>query len=174
MSGGKNYVLDANIFIEAHQKYYGFEICPGFWLALTRQFQAKRVCSIDRVRAELTLKDRLAEWVKETSPEGFFKGTADKNVVAAFTEIVNWVQNEHQFTPEAKAEFSSVPDGWIIAYAKANGLVVVTHEAYAPDAKIRVPMPNVCLEFDVECRNTFEMLEDLKVQFVLRTKQRRK
>ena len=107
------------------------------------------------------------------APHTFFKGTADKAVTSAFRDVVNWVQGESQFTPEAKAEFSSVADGWVIAYAKANGLVVVTDEEYAPDARKKVPIPNVCLEFDVEYCNTFEMLRDLKDQFVLRKRKRK-
>ena len=53
MSDGKRYLLDANVFIEAHRKYYGFAICPGFWLALVRQHERKRIFSIDKVKAEL-------------------------------------------------------------------------------------------------------------------------
>ena len=119
-------------------------------------------------------KDDLNSWARMKATGRFFKGTADKKVSDAFGDMVNWVQNEHQFTSEAKAVFSSVADGWIVAYAKANGLVVVTHEQYAPDVKNRVPIPNVCLEFEVKHCNTFEMLRDLKEQFVLKTRQRRK
>jgi hypothetical protein len=169
MSAGKRYLLDANIFIQAHQTYYGFDICPGFWLALSHEHEGKRVFSIDKVKVELlAMSDQLSAWVKNTAPATLFKGTADKAVSDAFAAMVNWVQNESQFTPEAKAEFSSVADGWVIAYAKANGLVVVTHEEYAPDARRKVPIPNVCVEFEVEYCNTFEMLRDLKVQLVLR------
>ena len=28
------YLLDANPFIEAKNRYYGFDICPGFWTAI--------------------------------------------------------------------------------------------------------------------------------------------
>jgi len=173
MSVGRRYVLDANVFIEAHKRYYGFDICPGFWLALLRQHEASRVCSIDKVRAELIAgRDQLGQWVTKKAPGTFFKGIADKKVSEAFGEMVNWVQNEPQFTPEAKAEFSSVADGWLVAYAKANGLVAVTHEEYAPEAKKKVPIPNVCIEFNVDYCNTFEMLRDLNEQFVLRKRQR--
>ena len=55
-----------------------------------------------------------------------------------------------------------------MAYAAANGLVVVTHEEFAADAKKKVPMPNVCIEFGVDYCNTFEMLLDLGVRFGLR------
>lgn len=173
MSDGKRYILDANVFIEAHQSYYGFDICPGFWLALVRQHEAKRVCSIDKIKAELVpLDDHLRQWVNTKVPETFFKGTADKRVSDVFADMVKWVQNEKQFTAEAKAEFAKVADGWLVAFAKINGLIVVTHEEYAPDVKTKVPIPNLCIEFAVVYQNTFEMLRDLKEQFVLRKRRR--
>lgn len=174
MSAGKRYLLDANVFIQAHQTYYGFDLCPGFWQALSRRNEVKRVFSIDKIKAELlALSDPLSDWVKNTAPATLFKATADKAVTDAFRDMVNWVQNESQFTPEAKAEFASVADGWLVAYAKANGLIVVTHEEYAPDARKKVPIPNVCIEFDVEYCNTFEMLRALKVAFVMKKKKTR-
>jgi hypothetical protein len=169
MSEGKRYLLDANVFIEAHQKYYGLAFCPGFWVAQVRQHERNRVFSIDKVKAELVVgHDWLSRWVAKDVPNTFFKGTADKKVIDAFQTMVNWVQQEQQYNPQAKRQFASVADGWLVAYAKANGLVVVTLEEYAPDAKRRVPIPNVCVEFSVDYCNTFEMLRDLKVQFVLR------
>lgn len=169
MSDGKQYVLDANVLIEAHQRYYSFDICPGFWLALVRQHERKRVFSIDRIKAEIIRgNDPLSDWVRNKAPGTFFKGTADKRVSDAFGDMVNWVQAEQQFTPEAKFLFASVADGWLIAYAMTNGLVVVTHEEYAPDAKKSVPIPNVCLEFNVVYCSTFDVLSELGVKFVLR------
>ena len=29
MNAAKQYLLDANVFIGAHQKYYGLDFCPG-------------------------------------------------------------------------------------------------------------------------------------------------
>lgn len=172
MSVGRRFVLDANVFIEAQKRYYGFDICPGFWLALVRQHKAGRVFSIDSIREEL-LNDDLKTWIKQTLPRTFFKGTADKGVRDAFGEMVNWVQNERQFTPVAKAEFAASVDGWLVAYAKVNGHVLVTHEEYEPDIKREVKIPNACIEFDVDYCNTFEMLRDLKEQFVLKTRKRK-
>ncbi|HEV3116354.1 MAG TPA: DUF4411 family protein [Gemmataceae bacterium] len=168
MSAGKRYVLDSNVFIQAHRTYYGFDICPGFWRALLREHEGKRVFSIDKVRDELLVsKDQLTEWIKNVAPTTLFKGTAAKAVSDAFRDMVNWVQNEAQFTAEAKTEFASVADGWVIAYAKVQNLTVVTHEEYAPDAKKNVPMPNICVEFQVDYCNTFDMLRDLKVRLGL-------
>ena len=88
--------------------------------------------------------------------------------------MITWVNAEPQFTPAARVEFASAADGWLIAFAKVNRLIVVTQEEYARDAQRKVPMPNVCLEFDVDYVDTFEMLDELKVQFVLKTKRLRR
>jgi hypothetical protein len=60
---------------------------------------------------------------------------------------------------------ASVADGWVLAYAKAHGYVVVTHEVFARDSKKKVPMPKVCQAFDIPFVNTFEMLKRMAVRF---------
>ena len=138
---------------------------------MIREHEQKRVFSIDKIKAELvSMGDALSRWATDTAPTAFFKGTADKKVIDAFQDMLSWVQGEQQFTGAAKTGFASAADGWLVAYAKANGLLVVTHEEFAPKKQTSVPIPNVCLEFDVEYCNTFEMLRNLKVQFVLRKK----
>lgn len=167
----KRYLLDANAFIEARDRYYGFDICPGYWTALVQLHDANRVFSIDRIRAELMEQDDdIQEWIEQQTPDTFFKQTKDQAVVDSFQEMVNWVFNEPQFTAAARTEFASVADGWLVAYACVNDLVVVTHEEYAPEVKRKVPIPNVCEEFEVEYVNTFEMLRALNVKFIRSTK----
>jgi hypothetical protein len=169
MNEARRFILDSNVFIQAHRTYYAFDICPGFWDALVRQHGAKRLCSIDRIQDELeAINDQLRAWAAESVPAAFFKGTSDKKVVDAFREIANWVQNEPQFSAQAKSQFLGGADGWLIAFAKVNGMVVVSHEGFAPDAINRVPIPNVCIEFDAAFCNTFEMLHEIGEQFVLR------
>ena len=168
MSVGKPFLLDANVFIQAHKSYYGFDICPGFWLALLRQHEAKRLYSIDKIKAELLAQDdALSKWAKNATTGTFFKQTTDKDVADAFRDLMKWVQSEG-FPDQAKSAFADAADGWLVAYAKVNGLILVTHEAYKPDAKNRVLIPNLCVEFDVDWCNTFEMLRTLKVRFGLK------
>src|SRR5262249_1232714 len=89
MSAGKRYLLDANIFIQAHQTYYGLITCPGFWNALVREHTAKRVYSIDKIKAELlAIEDPLSDWAKSKAPPTLFKGTADKQVGNAFRDLL--------------------------------------------------------------------------------------
>ena len=148
--------------------YYPFDIATGFWEALLRQHDKRRVFSIDRIKKELLEGgDRLEQWVKETAPASFFKRTADHAVIDRFKKMVEWVSNEVQYSDDAKAEFANVADGWLIAYAKANNFVVVTHEVHKPKIQWKVPIPNLCLAFKVEYMNTFDMLRELNVTLVL-------
>ena len=171
----RNYVLDANPFIEAKNRYYGFDICPGFWTSLISLHDAKQLVSIDRICDELADQDdEIKDWIENRAPDSFFKQTEDQAVIDKFQDMVNWVYSEDQFTDAARMEFASVADGWVMAYAAVNDLIVVTHEEYAPDARRKVPMPNVGLEFDVLCVNTFEMLRDVGEKFIRSTKRRSK
>jgi len=180
MRGNKRYVLDANVFIQAKNAYYGFEFCPGFWEALIVENRNDHLCSIDRVRDELVKvslqkgddPDRLSKWAKSGVPDTCFKKTREQNILRAFGQMVAWVNAEPQFMPKAKTEFAQVADGWLIAYARIHGLVVVTLEGYSPDARKKVLIPNVCREFDVDYVNTFEMLDDLGVELILNERRR--
>lgn len=169
MANQRKYLLDANVFIEAHRRYYGFDLCPGFWTAIVQQHGQNRVFSIDRVKQEIARgKDELVEWVDSHAPDTFFKTTDSQSIIEKFSAMFKWAQDESQYTLEAKAKFASDADGWLVACAKTEGLVVVTHEVFIPDVKVRVPIPNVCRTFKVEYVTTFTMLRDLRIQFCLR------
>jgi hypothetical protein len=157
MPTSPTYLLDANVYVQAYQKYYAFDIAPKFWQALERLAHERRVISIDRIRSELEAQtDPLSTWAC-TACGHAFESTNDQAVFAAYAEMVNWVQSR-DFTPAAKSEFSSVADGWLAATAKARGYTVVTHEISEPNRKSRVKIPDLCKQFDVECVNGFEML----------------
>lgn len=158
------FLLDTNVFIEAHQRYYGLDLNPGFWAALEHYSSEGRVRSLDRVRDELANRgDALTAWSKG-APGGLFADSTAGAVVKKFTEIMTWV-DAGQFRGAATARFAEGADGWLIAYAQVERLVLVTHEVFAAGAKKTVPIPNVCQQFGVEHRDTFEMLRDLEVRF---------
>jgi hypothetical protein len=76
-----------------------------------------------------------------------------------------WARQQGQFTEAAKAEFADKADAWLIAYAKAKNLVLVTHEVLDRFIQKKIPMPNVCEAFDVTYVDTFAMLRELEAQF---------
>lgn len=159
------FVLDANVFIEAHRRYYAFDLCPGFWECLLHHYAGARLVSIDRVRDEILAGDALEDWVKNQAPRGFFASSRDLAVTRHFGSMMAWVQSESRFLASAKAEFAQAADGWLAAYAKAHGCVLVTHEEHAPEARKRVPLPNVCRQFGVAYMDSFAMLRSLSTRF---------
>lgn len=166
MAKKTQYLLDANVLMEAKRRYYRFGLCPGFWDCIAWQYKQGTLGSIDRIKKEIDQgKDDLTQWAKRSAPKGFFASTTEAEVAAWFGKMVAWAQAEKQYLPEAKTEFASGNDAWLIAYAKQYGLTVVTHETYDAKIKNRVKIPNVCDEFGVHCIDTFDMLEALKTQF---------
>ena len=121
--------------------------------------------SIDRVRDELVgYGDDLSHWVANSASE-WFVPSLEETVTDAYREVMRWVYANVQFSSQAKDEFSRGADGWLVAYARAHNSALVTLEAYQPNVMRRVPLPNVCDQFDVPRMNTFEMLDELGVRF---------
>jgi hypothetical protein len=162
------YVLDSNIFIEAKQRYYAFDVCPGFWDALVWQHGQGKIVSVDRVKAELEgFGDDLSMWVTGTMPDGCFFDMDMDVVTQAYADAIAWVMGQTQFTEAAKAEFADAEnaDAWVIAFAKAMDVTVVTHEKPNPDIRRKVPIPNVCDALGVVYVDSFEMLRKLETLF---------
>jgi hypothetical protein len=44
------FVLDAAVFIEAHRRYYAFDLAPKFWGSLVQHAEHGQVESIDHVK----------------------------------------------------------------------------------------------------------------------------
>ena len=160
------YLVDANVLMEAHRRYYTFELCPGFWDCVAWNYKQGVLSSIDRVKREIEDgKDALSHWVKKSCPAGFFAATTDSKVTAKYGAIIAWVQSQARYKPEAQAKFAGDADGWLAAYAKEHEFVVVTQEVPAPESRNEVKLPDVCDAFEVPYLNTFEMLASLKVRF---------
>lgn len=170
MRGGFSlYVLDANVFIGAYRGYYAFEVAPSFWDALVNLASNSKICSIDRIQHEIINPkdkdpDKLHEWTTDNFKD-YFEGTDAVDVLENYALIQQWSFNNSQFTDAAKDEFARNADAWLIAYAKAKGSTLVTHEVYNPQMKKRILIPVVCENFGVNYVNTFEMLKNLQVQF---------
>ncbi len=158
-------LLDANIFIEAHKRYYAQDICPGFWDCLLHHNDINSLRSIDEVKEEIKkVKDELWDWAKKSPPD-MFVSSKEQSVRESFLEVMDWVHQQPQFTSDAITKFAGGADGWLVAYAKVYGMILVTDEKTNPDVKRRVPIPNVCEYFEVSYRGTFKMLRALEVQF---------
>ncbi len=163
---GLPYLLDANVFITAKNFYYAFDLAPGFWDSLATNAANGNILSIDYVKRELEAhQDNLKDWIINNFVIAF-NSTNDNAVIQSYTNVINWVQNQNQFTDAAKADFARGADGWLVAYAMAKGGIVVTLEILNLNIRRKVPIPNVCQQFGVQFVDTFEMLRQLGVQLI--------
>jgi predicted nucleic acid-binding protein len=164
------YLLDANVFIEAKRRHYGFDFCPAFWDWLVEQNRAGRVFSIEKVGDELrTGGDDLAEWA-DARGKAFFL-PPDEPLIASLGAVAEWVRGQH-YRPAAIGAFLDDPDYYLVSHARAHGHIVVTHEVPS-DGMRQVKIPNVCIGMKVKCMTPFEMLRLERARFELGSEGRR-
>ncbi len=158
------YILDTNIFITSAKRHYGFTFVPGFWDWLVEKNSEGILCSCEPVKIELLEKDdEISNWAKNqkqifiAQPESFEQ---------SMTEIAVTI-SAGVFPQPAKNKFLSGVDYQLLGYAKALGLVVVSHEVSAPDKKKDIKLPDACKAVGVECISPFELLKVENAQLVL-------
>ena len=158
------YLLDANVFIEAKNRYYGLDFCPAFWEWLIVRNAADQVFSIERVGDELAAgADELATWAATRGPTFFLK--PDPAILPTLRAVSSWATSQH-YEPAAVNTFLQGADYYLVAHALAHGLTVVTHEIASTSAK-RIKIPDACIGLDAKCVTPFEMLRTEQARFVL-------
>ena len=158
------YLLDANVFIQAKNLHYGFDICPGFWDWLIQANKQGKVYSIEKVRDELEAgNDELAAWARDRGETFFLR--PDIQVVQAFVQVSEWV-NTAGYEPTAINAFLQDADYYLVAYALAHNFIVVTHEVPA-NTRRKVKIPNACIGLGIKHMTPYEMLRREGARFVL-------
>lgn len=156
------YLIDSSVFIEAKNRYYGFSLCPGFWLWLDKAHEKGLVFSVKKVRDELLARqDRLSVWAKPRSK--MFIDTNEPKTFESMKILSTWVYQNYK--PAAQAKFLGDADFYLVAHAHAHQHTVVTGEVAANGMEVKIP--NACKVMDVKPVTLFEMLNTEKVQFHL-------
>jgi len=158
------YLLDANVFIQAKNEYYGFDIAPAFWAWLIDANAAGTVFSVDKVGEELlAYEDELSEWAKERKRQGNFFLPPDEPVLDALKDVAAWAQGQ-SFTDAAVSEFLAAADYYLVAHALAHNFTAVTQEVFEPAIIRKIKIPNACQGVGVPWINTYTMLRTEGVQ----------
>ncbi len=168
MDISRKYLLDANIFIEAKNRYYSFEIAEGFWEWLALLADEQSFLTIKEVREEIINSyqdDQLVAWLKAFPLKQFID--TDLEIQANQRKIANYVLNHEIFSPENKYRFLEKADPWLIATAMTRGYTVVTHESKVGVGTKKVKIPNICEVFGVDYTNLFEVMKAKKVKLKL-------
>ncbi len=158
------YLLDANVFMQAKNLYYGLDFCPAFWDWLIASNEAKLVFSIEKVGDEIEAgDDELADWAKQRGL-GFFL-RPDSAMLPALATVSRWATSQ-TYEPAAVSTFLQVADYYLVAHALAHGHTLVTHEIAADTTK-KIKIPNVCIGLRIKCMTPFEMLRRERARFIL-------
>lgn len=97
------YLLDANVLITAYRVHYQIDFCPAFWDWLTKSYHNQRVYSVQRVLAEISVKDdKLREWIRTLGKKFFLPPS--KHISKNVEEISKFIL-ENDYKPSEKKIF---------------------------------------------------------------------
>jgi hypothetical protein len=158
------YLLDANVFIEAKNRYYGFDFCPAFWDWIEAANAANRAFSIEKVGDELAaIADDLSAWAAAYGGRLFLP--VEPAMLDSLRQVTNWAQGQG-YEPGAVTTFLQDADYYLVGQALALGYAVVTLEV--PSGSLRkVKVPDACVGLGVRCVSPFAMLRNERARFVL-------
>jgi len=158
------YILDTSLFTQAKRSYYAFDIAPSFWEHIINLANKNVIASIDKVYWEIEKgKDDLFDWIKDSlGRDSFISTTTSPNMLLQYQKIIRWSNVNQQFTDNAKKEFAKFEeaDAWLIAQAMENSSTIVSQEVFDQHIRRKIPIPNVCREFNLKHIDTFTFLRE--------------
>ncbi len=166
------YLLDANVLITPYRSYYPFDFAKYYWDFLLERAMANDVSSIDKVGDEILRGgDELSAWFDDNF-RTYCIDTQTEEVLQAYQTLVNRVNTSTRYSQRAKDEFMEAAnaDTWLLAYCLAeqnvgNDICIVTFEVYNNTVRRKVPIPNICEDFNLDYCDCFELLRRLNFSF---------
>lgn len=155
------YCLDANVLIQAWQKYYSPVLCPDYWKILDELGSEGRIFICQEVYDEIVkTEDDLSLWLKGRNIP---VRKANESVIGSLKEIY---KTPAHLKLVDNTKNRSMADPWVIAHAMENNSVVVTKEEKVTQANsTKVKIPNVCDNVGVRWINDFEFVQELNFRF---------
>lgn len=156
------YLADTNVFIQAKNYYYGFDIVPQFWDWLLEVAEQGKLKIPPEIIAELlagSTQDELTRWI-----------TANRDVLE-FTQPLSRQHLNRVWKTGYAANLSAGEenkignDAFLIAHAyfDKQKLRIVTMESSRPRAtRANRKIPDVCATLGITCINTFKLIRELK------------
>ena len=158
----QKYCLDANVLIEAWQKYYSPHICPGYWELMNDLGRQGLIFIPREVYDEVVrTEDDLSEWLKNSSIPIH---ATDASVATCLRTMYSANPAHANLVDSTKGR--SLADPWVIAHAMKSDACVVTKESKVLALNTnKVKIPNVCDNMGVRWINDFEFVRELGIKF---------
>lgn len=164
VSGGNFFLLDANVLIDAHNKYYPVDMVPEFWDWLVycgeKRLLAMPLETFEEVRGGANAKkDLLNQWLHRHDVEDALILSEDVDSDALMTVM-------NAYAPDLDDnEIEQVGrDPFLIAYGLVGtGRCIVSNEVSKPSKqRANKKVPDVCRTVGVKCCDTFALLRLLE------------
>jgi len=158
----QKYCLDANVLIQAWQKYYSPKICPDYWILLNELGTNNRIFLPENVFDEIMrTEDDLKDWIRQSKIPIH---EIDGNVAECLKKI--YAANPvHQYLVDNTKQ-RSLADPWVIAHAlNENACVVTKEEKVTAQNTTKIKIPNVCENMGIRWINDFQLVEELNIRF---------
>jgi hypothetical protein len=161
-----SYILDANVFIQAHREGYPLDVFPSYWQKMIRLAEEGKIISIDKVKNEIYQnEDDLKFWCESNLPDNFFKPF---DGWIKYQDLMRWANGKlnNPYSRPALDTFMDAEDAdaFIIAYAATHNMVVVTREISTPMSKSSIKLPDAAQPFGVRTLMPNVMLRELGVK----------
>ena len=156
------YCLDANVLIQAWQKYYSPALCPAYWERLNDLGEQGLIFIPAAVKDEiLKTEDELSQWLKSSKIQ--VRGITEP-VTYYLRQIYNANPVHKNLVDNVKGR--SLADPWVIAHAMTESAVVVTkEEKITAQNTTKIKIPNVCENMGVRWMNDFEFIAEVGMRF---------
>jgi hypothetical protein len=161
-TGHQKYCLDANVLIQAWQKYYSPKFCPDYWIVLNELGKQDIIFIPKMVYDEITrTDDDLSKWLKKSNIP---VAEIDENVTS-FLKMIFAANPSHQNLVD-NTKNRSLADPWVIAHAiNVNAIVVTKEEKVTAINTTKIKIPNVCDNMGVPWINDFQLIDKLNIHF---------
>ena len=154
------YLIDSNVFMQAANSYYAFDLVPAFWTWVEGKLGTD-LFTIEPVKEEvLAQNDALATWFKSVDDPSWVLDVESDGIQLQMPVITQHCV-DYGYKLNGISKFLSGADPWVIACAREMNWNVVTHEEPNPMTKKRVKIPDVCASLGVKHVTGFKMLRDL-------------
>ena len=156
------YCLDANVLIQAWQKYYNPKFCPNYWEILIYLGKNGIIFIPELVYEEITrTEDDLSRWLKGSKIQ---INKINEPVTICLQKIYAAEPTHKNLVDNTKAR--SLADPWIIAHAMHENATVVTKEEKVTALNsTKIKIPNVCDNMGIRWINDFQFIEELDIKF---------
>ena len=163
------YCIDANVLIQAWQKYYSPTICPDYWDVLNELGREGRIFIPEEVKNEIIVpddndksEDDLSKWLKRSSVPIMKPSEA---TIKCWQTILHANPIHKYLVDNMKGR--SLADPWVISHALNNKATVVTKESpiTSLNAKRPVTIPNVCDNMGIRWIDDFAFVKEIGLKF---------